>query len=58
MTACQSAGPTPTTGSRIACSVFKELGYSSTKDTKETVTAVRGHNADYRALCAEQKRNA
>ena len=48
LTACQTIQPTVTDTS---CQAFREITYSATRDTPETVREVRGHNAAWRALC-------
>lgn len=34
-----------------ACTAFQPIDYSASKDTEATVTAVRGHNAAWHAIC-------
>lgn len=35
----------------VACTVFKPITYSTSKDTRETVRQVVGHNATGKSLC-------
>lgn len=35
----------------VACTVFKPITYSTSRDTRETVRQVVGHNATGKSLC-------
>lgn len=48
--------PTPSTGTRIACSVFKPIFYSSKADSKATVDQIKDHNLAYGTTCLQPKR--
>lgn len=39
------------TASDASCSAFQPIDYSASKDTAETVTGIRRHNAAWHALC-------
>lgn len=45
---CQTDGSTLPS---VACTVFQPITYSRSKDTRETVRQVVGHNASGKALC-------
>ena len=49
LAACAGMNSTGT-GSRVACSGWKPITFSTAKDTKETVTQVRVHNQTGRNL--------
>lgn len=48
LTACQTT--TPTVATKGACSIFPAITYSS-RDTPETVTQIRRHNAGRDTYC-------